>query len=226
MKPADYNDFGIRLLQGIASGDVGQNVFISPVSIGVALSMAAQGAAGNTRASLLHALDVPESGLSERNAALIAELHQNADANVGIANAIWLREDVPPAPAYVETLHRSYGASAQAVRFGDPSAAGAINAWTKAHTLGLIDRIVDRTTSADLLFLTNALAFEGKWTIPFKKSATHPAPFTQADGRERSVDMMTNTGGYDEFDGTGYRAVRLPYGKGGYAAYILLPERS
>jgi serine protease inhibitor len=223
-KPMKYDDFGFALLRHLSSQTRTENVFISPVSIGVAMSMAADGARDSTREAILRGLGVPSQDLSDENAALIAALNANHDANLGIANAIWLRKDIPPARAYVDTIAHKYGATAQALHFGDPSAAETINAWTKAHTLGLIDRLVDRTNPYDFAFLTNALAFNGKWTTPFKKNATHLAPFTDAGGSTRKVQMMNNTAGYDELDGSDFRAVRLPYGKGGFAAYIVLPN--
>ncbi len=55
-KPANYDAFGIGLLQRLASTQANDNVFISPVSIGVALAMAADGAAGSTRSGMLRTL--------------------------------------------------------------------------------------------------------------------------------------------------------------------------
>jgi len=223
-QPANYDAFGIKALRRLSASAPGENVFISPLSIGVALAMASEGATGATRTALLQTLDIPASDVSQRNAALLNAIRSNQDAQIGVANAIWLRQDIPPASAYVDKLQHDYGAQAQAVRFGDPSAAQVINAWTKSHTMDLIDRIVDHTNSYDFAYLTNALAFEGKWALPFKPNATHPAAFTDAAGATRNVDMMTNTATYGELDGSGFRAVRLPYGKGGYAAYVLLPN--
>ncbi len=223
VKPVNYDDFGFALLRQLAPQSKDENVFISPVSIGVALSMAAEGAKGSTRSAIVQGLGVPANGLAGGNAALIASLLSNRDATVGVANAIWTRADLPPLRPYVQTLEQKYDARAQALRFGDPSAAQAINAWTKDHTLGLIDRLVDRTNTYDFAYLTNALAFNGKWTEPFKKNATHPAPFTDASGSKHNVQMMNNTASYADFDGPNFRAVRVPYGHGGFAAYILLP---
>ena len=162
-KPANYDAFGIGLLQRLASSQANDNVFISPVSIGVALAMAADGAAGSTRSGMLHALGL-SGDTSSMNAALIAELHANGDAKIGLANAIWLRSDIPPNPKYVSVLEKSYGAQAQAVDFASPQAAATINDWVKAKTLGLIDHLVDQTSPMDFAYLTNALAFQAKWS--------------------------------------------------------------
>ncbi len=223
-KPANYDTFGIGLLRRLASEQPSDNVFISPVSIGVALAMAADGAAGSTRSGMLQTLGLGSSDLSGGNAALIAALHKNADAKIGLANAIWLRSDIPPNPKYVSLLEKSYGAQAQAVDFASPQAAATINDWVKAKTLGLIDRLVDRTSPTDFAYLTNALAFQAKWSAPFEARATHPHPFTNGDGSSVSVSMMSQTSVFSTASGDGYDVVRMPYGGGGFAAYVLLPK--
>ncbi len=222
--PANYNALGIGLLARLSAESKAQNVFISPVSIGVALAMAAAGAKGPTREAMLHTLGVSASNLNAANAALISELKDNNDASVGIADALWTRSDVKPRTQYVQTLEQQFSAKAQALHFGDPSAAAAINEWTKQHTLGLIDRIIDRTNVSDFVYLTNALAFKGTWTQQFKKSGTHPMPFTNADGSRSTVQMMSQSAQFNLYEGSDMQALRMPYGKGGYAAYVLLPS--
>ncbi|HET9392617.1 MAG TPA: serpin family protein [Candidatus Rubrimentiphilum sp.] len=223
-KPANYDAFGIALLQRLAPQSKNANVFLSPLSIGMALSMAADGAAGKTRTAIANTLGLSANSFAPSNAALMAALAGNNDAQVGVANAIWFRQDIPPKSAYVNLLKSSYGAQAQALQFGNPSAAAAINAWTKAHTLGLIDKLVSQTQRSDFAYLTNALAFKANWTYPFKQSDTHPRPFTNADGTKPMVPTMSQTATFQTLDGTYYRALRMTYGKGGYAAYIILPN--
>lgn len=221
--PVNYNAFGFAALARLTAHSKTHNVFISPVSIGVALSMAADGAEGATRTQILRVLHVSGAHLDVQNEALIASFAGNTDASVGLANALWTREDIKPKAQYVKTLANSYGARAQALDFGNPSAAQQINSWTERHTLGLIDHIVDRTSASDFLYLTNALAFTAKWSEPFKKSATRDASFTNADGSKSTVRMMSQNGAFDTYDAKDYRVLRMPYGNGGYAAYILLP---
>lgn len=221
--PSNYDVFGIDVLQRLVRQSPKSNVFISPVSIGVALAMAADGAAGKTRAALLTGLDVQSAGLSDANAALIASLRSNRDAAVELADALWLRRDCPPRPEYVGLLGKYYQAGAHAVRFGDSSAAATINTWVRTHTFGLIDSIAQRTDRGDFAVLTNALVFEGSWTTPFRHSDTRLHAFTNADGSHRSAPMMFGSGFYQTVDERTFRALRLPYGSGGYAAYFLLP---
>jgi serpin B len=223
-KPANYDAFGIALLQKLAPQAKNRNVFLSPLSIGMALSMAADGARGQTRAAIAHALGFSTGAFAPANASLMSALSANHDAQVGVANALWFRQDIPPKTAYVNLLKTEYGAQAQALQFGNPSAAAAINTWTKAHTLGLIDKLVTQTQKSDFAYLTNALAFKADWTQPFKKSDTRPRQFTNANGSKPNVPTMSETGMFKELDSTIYSAIRMPYGKGGYAAYVILPN--
>jgi len=223
--PANYNAFGVAVLQRIAANSRNGNVFVSPVSLGVGLAMVADGAAGSTRASLIRGLRFTGPNLARANASLVSSLKSNHDASVGLADAVWLRSDLPPRPQYVSLLHHSYDARARAVHFGDPSAVEAINAWTRKHTLGLIDHLVYRTEPTDFAILTNALAFEGNWSVPFRHGATSFEPFTDAGGARHTVPMMLRSGSFQTVDEAAFRAVRIPYGRGGYAAYFLLPTR-
>jgi len=223
--PANYDAFGIALLQKLAPQARNQNVFISPLSIGMALSMAADGAHGQTRATIAHTLGFSSGAFASANASLTRALAANHDAQVGVANALWFRQDIPPKAAYVNLLKSQYSAQAQALQFGNPSAAAAINAWTKTHTLGLIDKIITQTQKTDFAYLTNALAFKADWTLPFKKNDTRPRPFTNADGSKPNVPTMSQTAVFKEADGKYFSALRMTYGKGGYAAYVILPNQ-
>jgi len=224
VRPANYDAFGVVALTWLMAQGKTENVFISPTSIGIALAMAADGAAGPTRTAIVQGLRSDDSELALENAALIQALGTQPDATIGLADAIWLRQDLPPRLAYVNLLQSNYHAQVAALRFGDPSAAAAINAWTKAHTLGLIDKVVQKTSHLDFAYLTNALAFKGTWSSRFTKNRTHPAPFTDASGERHNVSMMSQTASFMTFDAPTYRALRLPYGKGGgCAAYVILP---
>src|SRR5215467_15024717 len=62
-KPAAtaVNTFGMKLLADVASQRRHENVFISPLSVFVALTMTETGAAGKTQAAMRNALAIPNS---------------------------------------------------------------------------------------------------------------------------------------------------------------------
>lgn len=223
--PANYNAFGLSVLQRLTAGGAHENVVVSPVSLGIALAMAAEGARGTTRSAMLGVLGMSPGTLADSNRELIAALRADRDASLGLADALWLRNDLAPNPAYVRLVAGMYDAQVARLHFGDPSAADAINAWTREHTLGLIDRLVDATDPSDFLYLTNALAFHGDWALPFDPNATHPGPFTDGSGATHNVPMMSQDGSFATATLPDFRVLEMPYGAGGYAAYVLLPTR-
>jgi serpin B len=81
------------------------------------------------------------------------------------------------------------------------------------------------------LVLLNALYFKGKWQNAFDPALTKDRLFYPANGAARDVPMMRLSHTFlcrqsfgDQGMGTGYRAVRLPYGGGKLAMVIFLPD--
>src|SRR5271157_2087984 len=71
-----YNAFGLKLLAQTRQSVPGQNVFLSPAGLAFALSMAANGAQGETLRQMRAALQLEEGGpdLNEANQALLEHL--------------------------------------------------------------------------------------------------------------------------------------------------------
>ena len=74
-----------------------------------------------------------------------------------------------------------------------------------------------------MLFLINALAFDGKWQTPYEPEQVTDGTFTAADGSERAVTMMqsSETEYLDDGQATGFIKY---YKEGGYAFAALLPN--
>jgi serpin B len=62
----------------------------------------------------------------------------------------------------------------------------AINEWVNQSTNGKIDKIVDGPIASDVvMYLINAIYFNGSWTTRFDKSQTRPDQFTTVSGTTR-----------------------------------------
>jgi serpin B len=223
--------FGFHLFAQLAARQSGANLFISPPSIATALAMTYNGARGTTAQAMAAALGV--SGLSadqvnQQSAALLSSLQGfDPHVQVTIADSLWARQGIAFNPAFVNALTSFYRARATTLDFADPRAAATINDWVNQATHGKIDRIIgDKIDDNAILFLLNAIYFQGRWTTPFDKSQTSPGGFTLADGRQKSLPMMTQTGHLPYYKGAGFQAVGLPYGAGRLSMCILLPDQS
>ncbi len=223
-----YNGFGFSLFANLARDNAGKNTFISPASVAVALAIAANGAAGSTRASMLKTLGAPRASSADfdaANKALMTELSDpGSDLQFTIANALWLNKQFSILPAFVTTSRDVFSATAEDLPFGDPSAAKTINDWVDKNTNGRIPEIVDSTDPNDVLVITNAIAMKAKWIVPFEKDDTHDAPFETGGGGHVTVSMMSHNGAYAYADAGGWQVARLPYRGDRFAMYVLLPH--
>ena len=225
------NRFAFKLFREIASQEpTDANVFISPVSIGMALGMAYNGAAGTTRDSMQQTLELQGMSLQEVNEAyqsLIALLRDLDPAvEFVLANSVWYRQNLTVVTAFLDNMTRYFGADVTAMDFDAPGAADVINGWVRDHTAGRIDEIV--TPPIDpmtVMFLINAIYFKGEWTHRFDRDRTRDASFHRLDGSTGTVRMMSReeTSVRAYMDGT-ITVAELPYGGGAWAMTMVYPS--
>jgi len=225
------NAFGLKLFREIhAQEDAGKNLFISPLSVAMALGMTYNGAAGATQEAMQETLELEGLSLEEVNQSYrsLIDLLADLDPTVEwlLANSIWYREGFPVLPEFLEVNQEYFDAEVAALDFASPDAAPTINNWVSQNTNGRIEEIVDDPIAWDIvMFLINAIYFKGDWTLQFDKTLTAERPFTLADGSHKLVPMMT----YPEPVEVGYyrdeqvEALDLTYGGKAYSMTILLP---
>ncbi|ETK09895.1 hypothetical protein T230_03715, partial [Tannerella sp. oral taxon BU063 isolate Cell 1/3] len=125
-KVARDNAFTFDLLRAVRKHTDKTNVFISPLSVSMALNMTLNGAAGTTADEMRTALR--ESGYSTADInAYSRELREallRADpkTTIGIANSIWYRQGATVKAPFIEANRTYYDAEVQALDFSSPSA--------------------------------------------------------------------------------------------------------
>ena len=221
--------FGFKLLQDLRERAPGENIFISPLSISIALTMTYNGAVGETERAMAEALEIDALDLStinNSNRALRNSL-ENPDPKVqiSIANSIWSRQGVDFNDDFLERNRVFFGAEIASLDFSSPQATAIINEWVDTNTNGKIEKIVERINPEVVLFLINAIYFKGNWQDEFNKSRTRTGTFHLSDGSEKQVQMMRREGVYPYFRGETFEATSLPYGDGRVSMYIFLPNR-
>jgi len=224
------NDLGFRLYAALAPDARSPNVFVSPLSVQLALAMVWNGAAGGTRADMARSLGYADltaedvNGANRRAMAILRE--QAAGVRTDIANGLWGRAGVVFEPGFLARMRDDYEAEIASLDFRSPDAAGTINGWVDRKTQGKIRQLVDARSVRDvMLVLVNALYFNGRWTEPFPKAATKPQPFSLLRGGSREVPMMRVKRKFRYLRNDALQAVRLPFGPREQAAmYVLLPH--
>jgi serpin B len=222
--------FGFKLFKEILKQDSKKNVFVSPTSVAIALSMTYNGADGETQQAMAKALELQGMSLQDINQAndtLKATL-ENADPAVqlSIANSLWAKQGVAFKPDFMQRNQQFYGAKVTELDFGKPDAPKIINNWVKENTRGKIDQIVQQIQTDDVLFLINAIYFKGKWTKEFDKSQTTERPFYLSDGTQKQHPMMSQSGRYRYYENDSFQAVTLPYGTERLSLYVFLPRKN
>jgi len=228
------NAFGFKLFREVNAEEDGGNVFIAPLSVGMALGMAYNGANGTTQEAMrntleLQGLEIPEVNESYRS---LIELLRNLDPAVEfrIANSIWYDQAYTFEQSFLDVNRDYFDAEVAGLDFADPSAAQTINDWVDRNTSGRITEIVDSPISPELvMFLINAIYFKGDWTNPFDEELTREGAFTLADGSQRQVEMMSYASpdtvlAYFDSDG-GVQVLDMKYGGKAYSMTIVMPEQ-
>jgi len=222
--------FGFKLFSEILKQDSKRNVFVSPTSVAIALSMTYNGASASTQQAMAKALELQGMSLqdvNQGNDALKASL-ENADPAVqlSIANSLWAKQGIAFKPDFMQRNQDFYGAKVTELDFAKPDAPKIINNWVKENTRGKIDQVVQQINPSDVLFLINAIYFKGKWTNEFDKSQTSDRPFYLSDGTQKQHPMMSQSGKYRYFENESFQAVSLPYGKERLSLYVFLPKKN
>jgi len=228
--------FGFKLFSEVLKNDRGENnVFISPLSVAIALAMTYNGASGTTQQAMAKTLELQGMNLPEINSSYAAALKQlldNPDGEVqlNIANSLWANQDVSFAPDFLQRTQYFYQGKVSNLNFQDAAAPSMINNWVKENTNGKITNIVGSIQPDDVLFLINAIYFKGKWSQEFDKNLTAQYPFYITSGKQKQYPMMSQDGNYRYYESNQFQAVSLPYGKDGkdgkFSFYIFLPKQN
>lgn len=223
-------DLGLSLLRYVAKEEGGAQVLISPHGIASALVLAWNGAAGKTREGIASTIGLATGSTFNQFNPTWISLNRSltsADTEVQLANAnsIWVRKGTELAPTFVARSRESFGAKIQTMDFNAADAPGIINSWVQKATNDKIDSIITGPIpTAAQLYLINALYFKGAWTSPFKEEATRPRDFHPTNEPARQVKMMERIAEWGYHKGE-IEIVRLPYGKGRFAMYVVLPPK-
>ena len=227
-----HNEFGFDIFHKlINTKDDTQNIFISPSSIALALSMVYNGADNKTKDAMTQTLHFSKMDLEKINTSgseLIKHLTSlNPDIEVSIANSIWMREEITFNPQFLETNKKYYEAQVQAIDFSSPNAANIINSWVSTNTRSKIPSIVSSPIDKDVvMYLINAIYFKGIWTYEFDTKLTKEKSFTLPDLTKINHPSMTQERkDYFYLENDDFQGIYLPYGKEkNIGMYVLLPK--
>lgn len=213
-------DFGFELFRyALENGD---NSLVSPVSVMAALSMATDGANGETLAEMERVLGMTNENLRKHYGGYVHPA--NSSEELRFANSLWLRNDgsFQVNKNFVERTLEAYGADVFSEPF-DAETKDKINYWISENTDGEIENMLDEIPPEAVSYIINTVLFEAEWAEKYyDTSIRENQTFTAANGEKQTVTMMGSEENY--FVRIGKTKGFIKNYKGGEYAFVgLLP---
>lgn len=201
------------------------NVLISPLSILSALGMTMNGAKGETLAQMEQVFHTEKDSLNEYLYSYLYQLPSNEGSKINLANSVWIRDEkgLKVKKDFLQTALNYYDSQIYKEPFNN-STKKKINDWVKKETDGMIPKVLNEAPPKDaMMYLVNALSFDGKWSDPYFEHQVWDGIFTTESGEKQDVTFM---------GGEQYGYIRLenasgfgkPYKDGAYEFVALLPD--
>ncbi len=218
--------FGFQLLRQAGGALPGGNVALSPLGVAMSLGMLANGAGGLTLEEILSTLGVERGALEafhhgmEELQATLGETRR--DVALELANSVWTREEIPVEESFFQANRDFY--NAEVLSFSTRDGVEAMNRWVAGKTHGRIPTMVSRLDPSAVMFLLDALYFQGKWKDPLDPDYTTRGWFHTARGESVPVDLMLASGKFPVRETARFQLVELPYADGQVVMDLVLPR--
>ena len=211
------------------------NLFYSPASLFIALSMTCFGAKGKTAGEIervLHIASLPKPDLDNNMKKLLSSLNAASDNNTKLltANKLFIEKSIEVLETFKNGFREFYDAEVGLVdyKFHAEQVREEINQWVEEKTNDKIkDLILPGMLNADTkLALVNAIYFKGLWLEPFNKKSSFLGSFFVAENQEIQVPMMYQESmdfKFFESEQLACQILEMPYVGNKLSMVILLP---
>ena len=194
---------------------IGENLIISPLSIFQALSLAANGAKGDTQLEMLELLESDNiEELNKINFNILSIIQKCS--TIIIANAVVTK--FTPLENFT-LISKKYLAPSEPL-----TSAEQINNWCSRKTHGKIKKIIDELDPSILMIILNAVHFRGEWDLKFRYSYTEKLPFYNLGKNKINVDTMTQIEKFKYYEDKNVQAIQLNFMLDAMSAIIILPS--
>lgn len=222
------NSFAFEMFSQIKQNDdADENIFISPISIYYALSLAANGSNGDTYEAFDNVLHYASG-----REAIFEHIHILSDYLVSgndiitleIANSIWSHIDFPVKPKFQTDAELYFNATCRELDFTDLSSLDTINSWIEEKTHDKIRKMLTEISPETVMFLINAIYFKADWLKEFNEESTYESNFRPETGEEYLTDFMSMKEQLPYYENDTLTAVKLAYADSNYSMVVMLPK--
>lgn len=226
---ASINNFAVDMYQELSNNE--GNLFFSPASISIALTMTWTGAAGATAeetASVLHLNTDRQKVLDDHYQLLAGLAGSDSTYTLKAANRIWGQDLFPFNPGFVSDIQTYFLGDAKGMDFAGQAdkERQVINQWVADQTEDKIKNLLPAgTINRDTrLVLTNAVYFLGDWVFPFSKNLTREEDFHTAGGAIVKTPTMKLKKELRYYSDDSLAMVALPYEGNELEFVVILPN--
>jgi serpin B len=230
-------DFRFGVFRFIWNSHSGENVCLSPFSIGSTLALLYGGTAGETRRAIAGTLcleDLQPAELDRRYKDLL-DLWQAESRcpafQLNVAMSLWTGKDFPIKKEFAERAKANYDTEMAELDFAGAPAKSVriINSWVTQKTQSKIPSIIDAVSPDTRLVLVNAVYFKGlwDWDAVFNKEQTRKEQFYLLNGSQKRHPMMHRSENHplEYYRSGGFQAVILPYKDTSIEMILFLPDK-
>jgi len=225
---AQDNEFALDIFKKTIENSGETNVFVSPLSVSIALGMVRNGAVGDTKTEMETALKMSGLSTDEING-YYKEMQTtlptiDPTTKLSIANSIWYRTGFPVKPAFLKVNSDYFNSEVRELDFKQAWAVDTINNWCARKTNDLIKKPLDQIPQDAMMYLVNAIYFKGIWRKKFDPKRTFISQFTNEKANQVEINMMhqTDTFAYMEDENAEY--LDMPYGNKAFSMTVILPD--
>ena len=211
-------------------GDSDKNAVCSPLNIYMALAMLAETTGGESRSSILAALNADGIESLRTQAGHVWNAHYRADGASAclLANSLWLNEGYAFNRETVDTLADSYYASVYQGKLGSAKMNDSLRNWLSVQTQGLLDDYIHNVemSDQDALAMASTVYYSARWVDEFNPDKNTEGLFHSPDGDVNATFMNRTTDYGLYYYGEDFGAVNLKVGKSSYdyTMWLILPD--
>lgn len=225
---ASAGEFGFKIFKKITAQQPDSNIFISPLSISMALGMTYNGAEGETEEAMRNTLGFGDLTNDQINTNYFSLIHlltnMDTKVNMNIANSIWIRQGFPVEEEFINQNKKYFQARVSNLDFSSMEAADTINDWVYQNTNGKIEKMVGSIDPLTVMYLINAIYFKAYWQKQFDPEQTTEDWFVKQNGDSSRCSLMQQQSSFQYLKTNQFQAVDLPYGDGDFSMTILMPN--
>ena len=224
------DSFNLKLFNQICkSSSESENVFFSPMSISLALTMLLLGSSGKTKQQIEQALGVVKNKKLVKDVEDLNDL-LNIETNgliIHIANQIFPSESFQIVECYRKDLENSFNCQLEKLDYTNvDESKNIINKWVENSTDGKIKNLFDSMEPDIACVLVSCIYFKGDWLDKFMSQKTRDRLFYCPNKETCTVKMMHKDKCmpylYDKQNK--FKCVKLRYKEDEFSMVLILPD--